>query len=313
MGTTTTDATTTDAGTTSDDILVRPTWLPRDVWPFVLRRHVSPVGEVPIDVHYTDEGEGPVLVLVHAGFWSFVWRDLVAELRTGFRCITLDLPGAGLSDGGEGDVDLLGYAAVVDGLLDALAIDRATLVVHDLGGVVGVLASGRRPERVAGIAAVNTFAWRPRRRSLRTMLGLVGSAVSTATLGTLRVVPRISSTRFGVGRHLDGPGRAAFLGPYRDRERARGFHRTMRSAARSPELFERAEEVLATRLADRPVLTVFGEHNDPFGFADHWRALYPDARSWVVAGGNHFPMCDDPAGLAAELRAWHRAEVAPGG
>lgn len=172
-----------------------------------------------------------------------------------------------------------------------------------------MLAAGRRPERKAGIAAINTFAWRPDQPSLRTMLTVVGSPIVTATLGSLRVVPRASSTRFGVGRHLDPPGRRAFLGPYQDRGRARGFHRTMRSAARSPALFEEAESILATRLADRPVLTVFGEHNDPFGFADRWRGLFPSSRSWIVPGGNHFPMCDDAAGLAARLRAWHVEEA----
>lgn len=292
------------------DQLDRPTWLPRDVWPFALRRHRATVDGEVLDVHYTDEGDGPALVLVHAGFWSFVWRDLITELRHDFRCITLDLPGAGLSDGDEDAIDLAAYPAVVESLLDTLGVETATLVIHDLGGVVGVLAAGRRPERIVGMAAVNTFAWRPELPSLRTMLAVVGNPVVTATLGTLRVVPRVSSTRFGVGRDLEPSGRRAFLGPYRDRARARGFHRTMRSAARSAELFEETEHILATELTDRPVLTVFGEHNDPFGFADRWHSLFPDAGSWVVAGGYHFPMCDDAAGLSARLREWHAAEVA---
>ena len=42
---------------------------------------------------------------------------------------------------------------------------------------------------------------------------------------------------------------------------------------------------------------MFGEENDPFGFADRWHSIFPDATSWVVDGGNHFPMCDDPHGL----------------
>lgn len=295
---------------TTTDQIERPPWLPHEAWPFTLRRHRIDAGVGPVDVHYTDEGDGPVLVFVHAGFWSFVWRDVITELRTDFRCITLDLPGAGLSRGDRHVIDLNTYSAVVDSLLDALAVDRATLVIHDLGGVVGVLAAGRRPHRIAAIAAVNTFAWRPEQASLRTMLTVVGNPATTATLGTLRVVPQISSTRFGVGRNLDRQARRAFLGPYRDRERARGFHRTMRSATRSLGMFEQAEQILATDLADRPVLTAFGENNDPFGFADRWRGLFPDARSWVVEGGSHFPMCDDAPGLAAQLRGWHHAEVA---
>lgn len=48
----------------------------------------------------------------------------------------------------------------------------------------------------------------------------------------------------------------------------------------------------------------------PFGFADRWRALFPGARQKTVENGNHFPMCDDPAGFVAELVDWHRLEVA---
>ena len=76
-------------------------------WPFRLRRFVydRPDSE-SIGLHYSDEGSGPALVLVHAGMWSFIWRDTIAALRDDFRCITLDFPGAGLSDGGRDDVDL---------------------------------------------------------------------------------------------------------------------------------------------------------------------------------------------------------------
>ena len=60
----------------------------------------------------------------------------------------------------------------------------------------------------------------------------------------------------------------------------------------------------ATTLAHVPVLTVFGERNDPFGFADRWRSLFPQAESRVVPGGNHFPMCDAPDEVAGWIRAW---------
>ncbi len=84
----------------------------------------------------------------------------------------------------------------------------------------------------------------------------------------------------------------------------------MRSAARSAPLFGRAETALHTTLRDMPVLTVFGEKNDPFGFADRWRSIFPDSTAWVVSGGNHFPMCDDPLGYATHVREWHANRVA---
>ena len=263
----------------------------------------------PIGLHYTDEGSGPALVLVHAGMWSFIWRETIAALRDDFRCITLDFPGTGLSDGDRHDVDLTTYPAMINALLDHLGVDRATFVIHDLGGVVGVVAATERPERFAGLAATNSFAWPPEGRALRAMLAIVGSRPATATLGTVRLVPRLTRGKAGVGLHYDNADRRAFFGPYRRRSASRNFHRAMRSARRARGLYAEAERRLLADHGDLAVLTVFGEKNDPFGFADRWRAMFPHARSWTVPDGNHFPMCDDPEGYARRLRDWHRSEV----
>lgn len=293
------------------DELERPDWLPPAQWPFALRRlaHRGPTGQT-LDIHYTDEGSGPVLVLIHAGMWSFIWRDAIAALRHDFRCITLDFPGAGLSGGDRNDVDLATYPDIINALLDHLAIERATFVVHDLGGVVGIVAATERPDRFAGLVATNSFAWPPEGRALRAMLAVVGSRTATAILGTARLVPALTRTRAGVGLHLGRADRRAFAGPYRRGGAARNFHRAMRSARRSTGLYATAESRLTGSFPHLPVLTVFGEKNDPFGFADRWRSMFPHARSWTVPAGNHFPMCDDPSGYATRLRDWHRSEVA---
>ena len=233
-----------------DDQIERPEWLDTDRWPFALRRHTITHGDQELIVHVTDEGDGPTLVFVHAGMWSFVWRDAIEALRSRFRCISVDFPGSGLSDGEPADVDLTAFPALLDDVLDARGVERATFVVHDLGGVVGVHAAARRPGRLNGIVAVNTFAWRPDSRSLRVMLRVMGSRVVTGLIGTTRLVPRLTSTRAGVGRHLDRADRRAFFGPYRSRRAARSFHRAMRSARRSPQLFEAAEHLLATTFAE---------------------------------------------------------------
>jgi len=295
----------------TDDEMTRPDWLPRDQWPFRLRRftHHRPDGGT-IGLHYTDEGSGPVLILIHAGMWSFIWRETIAALRDDFRCITMDFPGTGLSHGDRHDIDLTAFPAMVNGLLDHLGVEQATFVIHDLGGVVGVAAATERPERFAGLAAINSFAWPPDGRALRVMLAIFGSRTATTTLGTARLVPRLTRGKAGVGLHYDDADRRAFFGPYRRRSAARNFHRAMRSAGRARALYADVERQLRANHVDLPVFTVFGEKNDPFGFADRWRAMFPQARSWTVPDGNHFPMCDDPDGLASRLRDWHRSEVA---
>ena len=73
--------------------MIKPDWLEQDQYPF--RLHSIGVNGAPIT--YVDEGEGPALLFVHAGLWSFVFRDAILRLKESFRCITLDFPGFGLS------------------------------------------------------------------------------------------------------------------------------------------------------------------------------------------------------------------------
>ena len=60
----------------------RPSWLPVSVWPFETLSIDTTEGEVA----FTDVGRGPVLLFVHTGFWSFVWRDIILRLAPEFRC-----------------------------------------------------------------------------------------------------------------------------------------------------------------------------------------------------------------------------------
>lgn len=68
---------------------------------------------------------------------------------------------------------------------------------------------------------------------------------------------------------------------------------------------EQVETTAIAELADLPVLSIFGEKNDPFGFQDRVDAIWSDHERIAVVGGNHFPMCDDPQLFAATVRDWH--------
>lgn len=92
-------------------------------------------------VAYTDEGEGPPVVLLH-GFpqSSFVWRDLAPLLASRFRAIVPDLLGSGDSDKPVGvPLGLAAQATYVRELLDGLGVDRYAVVGHSVGGGVAQL------------------------------------------------------------------------------------------------------------------------------------------------------------------------------
>ena len=287
--------------------LARPAWLSEYVWPFAT--FGLEVDDSTLAV--TDVGQGPVLLFVHTGAWSFIWRDLLTRLASEFRCICFDAPGNGRSRDAAGSVINLERASrAVTGVIEQLGLENLTLVAHDLGGIAGLAGIARTPERIRGIVGMNAFGWKPSGAAFRTMLTIVGSGFMRELDVLTGFIPRLSATSFGVGRHLDLPSRHAFLMGMGTRGR-RAFHNYIRDARQCTNLYEQIARALAGPFSGLPLLTIFGERNDPFGFQQRWKALFPGARQVVVAKGNHFPMCDAPDLVADTIRSWHRECVAP--
>lgn len=84
---------------------------------------------------YKDEGEGPVLLMVH-GFpmSSWDWKDVFTPLSKNFRVIALDFLGYGFSDKPEnGDYSTLAHAATLGGLLRALNVNSINILTYSFG------------------------------------------------------------------------------------------------------------------------------------------------------------------------------------
>jgi len=69
----------------------------------------------------------------------------------------VDLPGHGRS-GGEGRTSIDGYAEVILRLLDALDLDKASLVGHSMGGAISQYLALEHPARVDRLVLVGTGA-----------------------------------------------------------------------------------------------------------------------------------------------------------
>ncbi|NUQ62019.1 MAG: alpha/beta fold hydrolase [Pirellulales bacterium] len=115
-------------------------------------------------MHYLDEGEGPVLLLVHGNpTWSFYWRELVLALRGKYRLIVPDHIGCGMSD--KPPVSKYSYQLArrigdLGRLIEQLDLERITLVAHDWGGAIGMGAAVAQPHRFSRFALMNTAAFR---------------------------------------------------------------------------------------------------------------------------------------------------------
>ena len=108
-------------------------------------------------LHYLDIGHGPVVVWLHgsgpgASGYSNFKGNYPAFAEAGFRNLVLDLPGFGRSDK-PSDIhyDLDFFVSCLRGFLDALGIDRCTLLGNSLGGAIALGAALAHPERVESL------------------------------------------------------------------------------------------------------------------------------------------------------------------
>lgn len=281
--------------------LGRPMWLPPSAWPF--RTGALTVEGVTLAV--TDVGNGPVLLFVHTGFWSFVWRDVIQRLSPDFRCVCFDAPSTGQSGRLPVEQITLGRSArALTAVIERLDLRDITLVVHDLGGPSGIAGAAPVADRIRALCVVNAFGWKPSGAAFRGMLALMGSAAIREFDAWTGLLPKITSTAFGVGRFMTRADRDVFLAGI-DRRATRAFHAYLHDARQEAALYAEVDRVLRGPFRTLPVATVFGERNDPLGFQPQWKQRFPDVRQIVVAGGNHFPMCDDPDLVAKVIRDLH--------
>ena len=114
-----------------------------------------------IKTNYLEAGQGPAVVLVHGsgpGVTGYAnWRLTMPTLAEQFRVIAPDMVGFGYTERPSGlrcDVDL--WADQVVGLLDALGLERASVVGNSFGGAIALRVAARHPERVHKLALMGS-------------------------------------------------------------------------------------------------------------------------------------------------------------
>jgi pimeloyl-ACP methyl ester carboxylesterase len=112
-----------------------------------------------VTLNVAQAGSGPAVLLLH-GFpdsWE-LWRHQIGALAdAGYRVIAPDLRGFGKSTR-PSEVSAYAMPELVGdviGLLDALGVDRASVVGHDWGAVLAWSVAFRAPERVTRLVAVS--------------------------------------------------------------------------------------------------------------------------------------------------------------
>jgi pimeloyl-ACP methyl ester carboxylesterase len=101
-------------------------------------------------------GSGPGVVLLHGyGETGDMWVPFAKDLARDHTVVVPDLRGMGLSAKPADGYDKKTQAGDVAGILDALKIERAALVTHDIGNMVGYAFAAQYRNRVTCLVVID--------------------------------------------------------------------------------------------------------------------------------------------------------------
>ena len=263
----------------------------------------SPRG-VSSRLHYVDEGQGDPVLMVHGNpSWSFHYRDLISELRSGHRVIAPDHIGCGRSDkpnDAHYDYTLSTRVADLGMLIDSLDLRGITLVVHDWGGMIGMAWAVQHPDRIARLVVMNTAAFPlPTGKTLPAALALartpgVGALLVRGANAFSRGAVRYCVTR----RPMSKAVAAGYLEPYDSWAHRIAVHRFVQDIPleESDRAYPTAKETgdALVRLVDKPMLICWGLKDFVFGhqFLDEWVDRFPGAKVHRFEDCGHYILED---------------------
>jgi pimeloyl-ACP methyl ester carboxylesterase len=106
--------------------------------------------------HYIEKGEGEPVILIHGFLYnSYTWNNNIDALADRFKVYALDLWGFGYSTREPLDYGYPLYADQLLKFMDALNIQKASLVGHSMGGGTCIFFSVQHRERVNKVILVD--------------------------------------------------------------------------------------------------------------------------------------------------------------
>src|ERR1700680_2639287 len=116
------------------------------VEPFPSRFHTQEIKTNGTTLHVRIGGQGPAVVMLHGfGDTGDMWAPAAAALVKNRTVVVPDLRGMGLSTHPDQGYTKKSQAVDIAGVMDALKIQSADLVTHDIGNMVGYALAAQYP------------------------------------------------------------------------------------------------------------------------------------------------------------------------
>ena len=109
-------------------------------------------------LHVADSGKGDKCVVLLHGYLEsmYVWDDFLPLLTPEVRVITVDIPGHGITDSVAELHTMEMMADILHDMLDAMGIERVTMVGHSMGGYVALAFCEKYPASLDGLVLLSS-------------------------------------------------------------------------------------------------------------------------------------------------------------
>jgi len=247
-------------------------------------------------IHYKDEGQGPVLILLHGVCASLhTWDGWTQRLKDRYRIIRLDIPGFGLT-GPAPDKSLYRKDEAVrlfEKVVDEMKLEKFYLAGNSLGGYISWNYTLKHPDRVEKLILVDSvgfpqplpgllaFASNPLIRPFARFTMprfLFDNAVEQVFGDKSKVTQELKD------RYFDLAMREGNKGSYID------VFTEMRKLCHDENLSQGIKDLSV------PTLVMWGTRDEwiPFKYFENWKKELPGAKFIQYEGAGHTPMEEIP-------------------
>ncbi|MDX2003569.1 MAG: alpha/beta hydrolase [Chitinophagales bacterium] len=256
------------------------------------------------ELHYTEAGQGPTVLLIHGFGGNFSNFDSLApKLADSYRVVCVDLPGFGLSDQprAEGLLAPL-YHEYFNMLFDTLHIDSALVIGNSMGGWMAWELAASHPDKVRKLVLLNSAGYDLDR--VKKNLGRL-ELLDTKLFKLLsaRGIPMFMSNynahRIRAKDAYVNPEEVMLHNALTNRE---GNFQNLARMANSTELPDTAN----IQKVACPTLIVWGDDDRivPVEHAQRFKRDIPDSRMLIYEKCGHVPQLEVSGKLAKDIKAF---------
>jgi len=260
-------------------------------------------------IHTRVGGHGLAVVMLH-GFADTgdMWAPLAAPLAQTRTVVVPDLRGMGLSSHPETGYDKKTQAVDIARVLDQLKIEKADLVTHDIGNMVGYAVAAQYPDRITkwvvmdaplpGIGPWDEILKSP----MLWHFNFRGPDVERLVAGRERIyLDRFYNELSATPASIDEATRNHYAELY---ARPGAMHSAFNQFAAFTQDAIDNKAFAAEGKLKMPVLAIGGDKSFGTGMAEVLRFVATDVTAAVIANSGHWLMEEQPAATIAAIRAF---------